>query len=555
MAKRIKMLRLLLYASVILLVPNVWVNLDVTFDLTSDITFELERVSDDILTAYLTMYGAHRAEKSFALLPKWLQNYFEWHKEQTQNPSHDTKYIVLKCHGGGRCGGVSDRLRPLPFYLLYASIVPRVLCIHWTKPFGLENYLVPPVDATGRVVDWRCPADAPSKYTEDASFIVHCTGGKAIDLDCLEQGIERMQKMKGKYVSLDLKEHSIERINAANFLFQSYTYAIKMPRITQWQFVDLMGDIFRVMFEPVPALAQSINKTMASLGLQENDYVSVHVRSRYPVRGIPTNLDKGGGLKLEGYLKQTLVSISTNAINCANLLANSSTIYFASDSNDVVRDTITRDVPVDKGSHVRPVGIYRDKEPLHSAGSHPESQISDFFPIFEDLLIMGGSKCVAHGIGSFGAFGAGLSGNRCRAVHRMYNGKPQVCPNDRTDRVCFNTTHFYKGRMLFETEIDGEGLISSVCDSMGPIKDSKTNHNKIVSQIMMNTSDIDAVHNIILKTESQSDNIIHAVSNSYGNNVDDMDEANNVNDTNNITVITPNATVAPGATITLEIRE
>ena len=27
---------------------------------------------------YLTMYGAHRAEESFKLLPKWLQDYFEW---------------------------------------------------------------------------------------------------------------------------------------------------------------------------------------------------------------------------------------------------------------------------------------------------------------------------------------------------------------------------------------------------------------------------------------------------------------------------------------------
>ena len=33
----------------------------------------------------------------------------------------------------------------------------------------------------------------------------------------------------------------------------------------------------------------------------------------------------------------------------------------------------------------------------------------DHYPVIEDLLIMGGSNCVAYGIGSFGAFRAGLA--------------------------------------------------------------------------------------------------------------------------------------------------
>ena len=53
-----------------------------------------------------------------------------------------------------------------------------------------------------------------------------------------------------------------------------------------------------------------------------------------------------------------------------------------------------------------------------------------YYPLFEDLLIMGGSKCVVHGIGSFGAFGAGLAGNRCRVLHQKYNGQSLKCPNN-----------------------------------------------------------------------------------------------------------------------------
>ena len=94
-----------------------------------------------------------------------------------------------------------------------------------------------------------------------------------------------------------------------------------------------------------------------------------------------------------------------------------------------MKDAITRDISLDGGIQVRSVGIHRDKEPLHSNVKHPGSHINDFFPLFEDLLIMGGSKCVAHGLGSFGSFGAGLIGNQCRTIHRRWDGRRIFCPN------------------------------------------------------------------------------------------------------------------------------
>ena len=69
-----------------------------------------------------------------------------------------------------------------------------------------------------------------------------------------------------------------------------------------------------------------------------------------------------------------------------------------------MRHATTRDVVLSDGNKARVIGAHRDVEPLHSEGYHPESKISDFYPLFEDLLIMGGSKCVVYGIGSFGAF-------------------------------------------------------------------------------------------------------------------------------------------------------
>ena len=92
----------------------------------------------------------------------------------------------------------------------------------------------------------------------------------------------------------------------------------------------------------------------------------MHVRSRYPTTDENIKYDHGGGLKLEGLSRMQLIPITHNAISCANLLWPDSAIYFASDNHKVVQHAITHDVMISKGDHVRPVGIQRDKEPLHS---------------------------------------------------------------------------------------------------------------------------------------------------------------------------------------------
>ena len=102
--------------------------------------------------------------------------------------------------------------------------------------------------------------------------------------------------------------------------------------------------------------------------------------------------------------------------------------------------------------------------------------------MFEDLLIMGGSKCVAQGMSSFGAFGAGLIGNRYRAIHRRYDGKPVVCLNDRTDCLHLNTTQLYEGRLVFDSKMDGRDMISPrLCDGMSVTKETDSDNNVVDS--------------------------------------------------------------------------
>jgi hypothetical protein len=235
-----------------------------------------------------------------------------------------------------------------------------------------------------------------------------------------------------------------------------------MPNLVNADFPDMMENVFRVMFEPVPKLAQQINSTMAKLDLIENKYVSVHVRTRYPVSRLKftvgngtLDFDKAGGMDFNRRgTKQYLVSIMTNAIDCVNILSPNLKVLIATDHNDATNYAISNDFSFGKNANthiVRPVGIHRDEEPPHVEGNHVNA---DFTSVFEDLLMMGGSKCVAHGIGSFGSFGAALAGNRCRAIHRLHNGHSKQCPNLLTspDPVTFNSTE-----MLFEPELLDRG--------------------------------------------------------------------------------------------------
>jgi hypothetical protein len=109
-----------------------------------------------------------------------------------------------------------------------------------------------------------------------------------------------------------------------------------------------------------------------------------------------------------GELKDYLITIIQNALKCAHSLApNPDLIFFLiSDHNEATNYAISNDFNVGgKGQevNVRPIGINRLEEPLN-IGCH-ESNEADLYPIFEDILIMGRSRCVAHGIGGFVSFG------------------------------------------------------------------------------------------------------------------------------------------------------
>ena len=72
-------------------------------------------------------------------------------KIEEAEDEHDVKYLVVRCLEGEVCGGFSDRMKGMPFYVMLANLTQRVLLIHWRKPCELEEFLVPPQNG----LDWR----------------------------------------------------------------------------------------------------------------------------------------------------------------------------------------------------------------------------------------------------------------------------------------------------------------------------------------------------------------------------------------------------------------
>ena len=401
-------------------------------------------------------------------------------KKKDDENSDKIKYVVLLCLPHHTlCGGLSDRLRPLPFYLMVAHYTKRILCIYWEKPFGLEEFLQP-IPEIG--IDWRCPyhvreayylQDNNHKNSQQKEKMLlenenpnvglypfgYCKKNTIPYASCVEEDIIKLRDSQHMYATLDLYTHSNDCINTANLLAQRHSYGgetniasdsnnnetFMMPEIKHWQYPEMIADIFRVMFEPVPELARRINDTMTQLDLVENEFVTSHVRARYPAGFIVKYMngnrkqafDKDGGLKFEGQLRSWMENIVQNAVICGHLLAPDLKVFFVSDHNDAMNMALTGKIKA-KGETeaIRGVGVVRKDEPLHMDGNNNQkSNVTDFYSVFEDLLIMGGSRCVAHGIGSFGSFGAGLTGNKCRAIHRKFNAVTVQCPNDRAERV------------------------------------------------------------------------------------------------------------------------
>lgn len=205
-----------------------------------------------------------------------------------------------------------------------------------------------------------------------------------------------------------------------------YTTTMTMYLSTQQRY----HEIFRLLFQPSQALAERVESTMTQLDLKPKQYSSVHLRVKYPVKGVDEHT-----FTFQKH-KHQITGWAANAVNCAAELHPNSTIYVSSDNNDTVgyllEESHFAQHYIDATKHkkhplvVKLVARDYSQENQHVAFSN-NKEADGFMSVFEDMMIMGMGKCVAHGVGGYGRLGAALSGGECAMAHRGRGGK--VCSN------------------------------------------------------------------------------------------------------------------------------
>jgi hypothetical protein len=322
-------------------------------------------------------------------IPDWLRRYFEWHKAKTSSLSEKTwkqsNYLVMEClEYHERCGGLSDRLRPIPTLLLIAAQSERLLFIRWTRPFPLEEFLIPTSDG----IDWRVPSWLTPHLEGQDNYGTLTT--------IIDNSKKQRRVLRTKYQS-----HT--------YGTEYYNNNIESGSVT---FEEGYHHIFNALFKPSPLLAQELESSMKSLGLVPGEYAAAHFRALYGRTYRPYN---------------ETIRVAVNGVNCASALKPGGKVFFAADNKvaiDYVREYASREkLPI--------VSLSHQDEPLHldKASNWSQRVPSDYYPTFIDLYLLGQSKCLAYSNGGFGTFGLLLSFNYSCSVRFFGKRILKECPN------------------------------------------------------------------------------------------------------------------------------
>lgn len=248
--------------------------------------------------------------RTSTIMPRWMKEYFAWHAQQRAALTADnwnngtfTFFIVRCIHDDTKCGGTADRLKPLPFYMLVAHAMKRILLFWWEKPAPLELFLQPPaVDG----LDWRLPEyiiQAAGQTRQLRSSVPHMHGGAPLQrvLGYKEPDEEHPMGHLGKpakrtsqiLITTKFQSHG-HGAYEYNHLRKQYSYFHqKYNRTLQPLNVATHEDeveptyeqVFRHVwystFVPVPAIQQRMATEMTNLGLRRNAFQAIHIRSRY----------------------------------------------------------------------------------------------------------------------------------------------------------------------------------------------------------------------------------------------------------------------------------
>jgi hypothetical protein len=298
-----------------------------------------------------------------------------WHAQQMQGLKEDPsnweskRYLIMECLSRfsskdnrthwGPCGGLSDRLTPIPFLVWTAYRTKRILFIHWNRPFPLEEFLEP-----ASILDWRLPREFSSHLHSEVPTIINEQNAYATAMtsSCV---VRSKLQMPGE---------------------DTFRKKLKLD------YENVFHDLWREMFRPVPRLLQAkIDAQLAAHGLKADNYAATHVRAVHAYR-LNSN---------------EIVGVTYRALRCTTELMPGAPILVASNSKEVY--DVARNISLQftdltivtlKENHF----IHFDYD-LQWESRKPK----EYDSAFQDLYMLGSAKCTSYGVGGYGKFGSRMT--------------------------------------------------------------------------------------------------------------------------------------------------
>ena len=321
------------------------------------------------------------------IIPEWIHNYLQWHNDTRRilNESNflDYKFLVSRCYyNDAQCGGLTDRLRALPFLIQVAAMTGRLLLIHWERPYDLSEFLEP------AVIDWRLP---PFLSVPRHSFIFT----RVSDVPYINKSPETVVSMR------------FQAYKQAEKFFDRYKVNSHDANMT-----ETLAPLWKLFFRPAPPVQQKIDSFYQRYNLTVSNYVATHLRTLYAD-------DKTAE-------ETNLVEIVRNALACTSQFTDfseSTPIFVASDSreaSEMAKKLSPHQVAADEYSgprmHLDRGVRFLERPRAEITNEHP---IEAYYSTFVDFYLLMGARCIAFDHGGYGRLALLLSSNStCYFNHR-----------------------------------------------------------------------------------------------------------------------------------------
>lgn len=339
------------------------------------------------------------------VLPQWMKDYFVFHRQQRQRINGDNwsnyRYLVVACtKASTKCGGTSDRLRPIPYYIRVAAETKRILFIYWNKPRLLETFLLPPVGG----MDWRTPP-----------WIVDKLGSNSIKS---AQNLPVVAARNDVLIQAQIQSH-----DHGSHYYDNITTVLDGE--APLAFRRHYHDCWYVLFTPVPEIATEIEQVLRKTSLVPGQYGVAHIRALY-------------GIETEGRNPTEIAEWTRNSINCLSQIRPGGPYFVSSDSNEARRVAIA----YGRERNVQIFARTDATQPVHMDIADETQDLSSLREIFVDLFLMSFGRCLSYNMGGFGKWAQLLSGHdfTCNIRHwtrGVDKRSSKVCEWNQADETVF----------------------------------------------------------------------------------------------------------------------